>query len=400
MWIDYLNAARRLSGRLSFGQILGGFCVVIGTILVIVNSMLLARGAARWGSEGWERTSYGIVAAAVPWVITVTPILVVMMWRLRHRLAAFICCVLWTVFVVYNFVGTTGAIAAVRDEVISSRTHEADTMKAARATRERLTKEYNDIPSHRPVDTVIPLLAKERAKWQWEDTDSCKEIRKGSQRKFCEGVANLEAEIGSGKRALELQQQISQVDGSIMKKGPVSETADWSASVLADLFQLDEHWLSRRLPIATPFVLEILCMVLFWYGFIFFGGHGVLVGAGENINATAPSAALQRDLRQAATQVAPQPPQLLTLLAPPVASKQRELVEWFFRECARPHPSGTLPEADWYAHYVNICHRQGDTPMSLDSFRWFARKYVPAITQVEGHWYYGQILPYLPQNVA
>jgi hypothetical protein len=189
-----------------------------------------------------------------------------------------------------------------------------------------------------------------------------------------------------------VQAKLAEVDGSILKKGPVAAHADWSASILADLFGVDEQWLSRRLPLATPIVVEVLCVVLFWYGFITLGGgHGLVIDQ--------PTAAGGRLPRTASEQAA-QPPQLLTLLAPPVPSKQRELVEWFFTECARPHPTGSLPESDWYKHYQDICTRQGDTAMSLDSFRWFARKYVPAMQKVEGQYYYGQVLPYLPQRMA
>jgi len=266
-------------------------------------------------------------------------------------------------------------------------------MKAAKATRERLSTEYAEIPKHRPIDTVIPLLAREKAKPVWEDTEKCKDIRRGVQIRFCDQITRLETEIAAAKAAGEVQAKLADVDGSILKKGPVAAHADWSASILADLFGVDEQWLSRRLPLATPIVVEVLCVVLFWYGFITLGGgHGIVID-GAPPSRTAP-------MQRAAAEQSVQSPQLLTLLAPPVPSKQRELAEDFFQHSMRPHSTASLPESVWYKHYQDVCASSGETAMALESFRWFARKYVPEMPVVEGQIYYAKVLPYRPGRAA
>jgi len=81
-------------------------------------------------------------------------------------------------------------------------------------------------------------------------------------------------------------------------------------------------------------------------------------------------------------------------------SRQRELAEDFFRRCTRPAPDGQLTEADWYRHYTQVCERSRDKPLPVESFRWVARRYVPAIKDVGGTTYYLHVLPLLPKEDA
>jgi hypothetical protein len=342
---------------------------------------LLARGASRWGQEAWEQVSYGIVASIIPWVIGITPFLVAVMWQQRRRFAAVICSTLWCVFVIYNFVGTTGAIAAVRDDVLSERTHTAGNLSAERATRTRLMAEYEGIPKHRPAGTVAPLLVAERMKPLYESTSNCKDIRRGKEVKFCANITAMESEIASARKAEEVNKQLAGLNASLAAAKPASENADPSARVVASMTGLPEKWIQERLPIATPIVLELGSMTLLYFA-------GILLGI---MHGSAPAIQTLSDLSAHNSRSSRNPDSI---------SRQRELCEWFFAHCVRPFQSGSMSEEIWYEHYRKVCTASSDTPLPLASFRRIAEKYIPTIKPVDGVVYYQGVLPYVPSQSA
>ena len=113
-----------------FRTVIGIACAMVAVAFLAINSGILARGAAKWGFDAWEKLSYGIVAATVPWVIAIMPFLIVYSWRPGRRfgrpsIATLVGCCIWLAFVTYNLVGAAGSVAAVRDEVLSYREHQA-----------------------------------------------------------------------------------------------------------------------------------------------------------------------------------------------------------------------------------------------------------------------------------
>lgn len=365
-------------------------------VFLAINSGILARGAAKWGFDEWEKLSYGVVAATVPWVIAIMPFLIVYSWRPGKRtgrpsIATLVGCCIWLSFVAYNLVGAAGSVAAVRDEVLSYREHQAGNQKADRGTRKRLTEELDGIPKHRPAGSLAPLLAAEKAKPNWEWTQKCTDIRKGRDSRYCAQITALESEVASGKRAEELSKQLALLEARLSAATPASQKVDPQARIIASLSGWDEEWISERLPIATPIILELGSMTLLYFSF-------VLLGFSHH---RALETQLTRRVRQ---DVAPSGLPLLTSLAAPkrvaTLTRQRELCDWFFRECARPASDGDMAEAAWYKHYQDVCKESSDTPLPLVSFRRLAERYIPEIKEIDGTHYYRGVLPYIPRRAA
>jgi hypothetical protein len=368
-------------------NVLGSFCAGAAVVFLAINSGILARGAAKWGYEPWERLSYGAVAATVPWVIAIMPVLLALSWRPGRRfgrpsIATLAGCIIWLAFVTYNVVGAAGSVAAVRDDVITNREHAANTQEADSEARRRLLDEYGQIPRHRPPGAVAPLLAAQKAMPTWDQTEKCTDIRRGRETKFCSAVTALEAELASGKRAEELQQQLTVIDERLATAPPASRKVDPQARIIATFTGWNEAAITDKLPIATPVILELGSMTLLGFAAMLFGFR-------------------HRDLAQEL----PLPrlgPRANLGYAPatPNITRQRELAEWFFRECTRPVPSGSLPEDAWYQHYRDVCKASADRPLPLKSFRWMAQRFVPAIKEIDGVIYYQQVLPLIPDKVA
>jgi hypothetical protein len=298
----------------------------------------------------------------------------------------------WLVFAAYNLAGAAGSVALVRDDVVSTRKHAASSLQADEEMRARLTKEANAISGYRPAGTVAPLLAAAKASQEWDRTEKCTDIRRPRDKQFCERVTGLESELASAKRGDAINAQLLALNAKLETKETVSTTTDPQARVIASLTGWDEGYISTRLPLATPIVLELGSITLAYFAFVLFGfSHATAMT--KRVSVPLPTAGVIQQAK--ATLIAAVPPVASSL------TRQRELCEWFFRECVRPASTGAMPEADWYRHYQDVCKDSGDSALPLASFRRFAAACACLqIKDVDGVTQYLGALPYVPRRAT
>lgn len=375
-------------------QVIGGFCGLAGILFLTINAVILARGASKWGFDPTEKIAYGAVAATVPFVIASMPFLIHASWKPGRRfgrpsLLTLIGGAIWLVFVAYNLAGAAGSVALVREDVVSTRKHAASSFKADEAMRERLTREIDAISRYRPIGAATALLAAKKASPEWERTQKCTDIRRPKDAKACKEITELEVEIAGAKRSAELTAQLSALNIKLETKETTSINADPSARIIASVTGWDEAYISERLPLATPIILELGSMTLIYFAFVLVGfSHRSVLSAPKAI----PGAGMLRQARAAILASAPFSGTL---------TRQRELCEWFFRECVRPATAGNMPEEHWYRHYQDVCAQHNDSALPLASFRRFAERCeCLTVGEVDGKWMYLGALPYVPRRAA
>jgi hypothetical protein len=382
-------------------QAIGGFCASAGLLFLVINAVILARGAAKWGFDPTERIAYGAVAATVPFVIASMPFLIHASWKPgrldarwgvgRPSLLTAIGAGIWLVFVAYNLAGAAGSVALVREDVVSTRKHAASNLQADEAMRERLTKEINAVPQYRPAAVVGALLAARKAAPEWGRTEKCTDVRRGRDQKFCNEVTGLEIELASAKRSAELNAQLGTLTSKLETRQTTSASADPAAEIISTFTGLDERYVSKRLPLATPIVLELGSMTLLYFAFVMLGFcHNAVSQAQEPRRSPSAGITVVREHKR-----------MLPVVPRPTLTRQQELAQWFFRECVRPMATGSMPETDWYRHYTEVCRESDDTPLPVTSFRRFAEKCTSLqIEQVDGVCFYLGALPYVPRRAA
>jgi hypothetical protein len=377
-------------------QAIGGFCGLAGLLFLVINAVILARGAAKWGFDPTERIAYGAVAATVPFVIASMPFLIHASWKPGKRvgrpsLLTAIGGGIWLVFVAYNLAGAAGSVALVREDVVSTRKHAASNLQADEAMRERLTKEINAVPQYRPAGAVASLLASRKAAPEWDRTERCTDVRRSRDQKFCNEVTGLEIELASAKRSAELNAQLSALTSKLETRQTTSASADPAAEIISTFTGWDERYVSKRLPLATPIVLELGSMTLLYFAFVMLGfSHNAVSGAAEPRRSLPAGITVVREHKR-----------VLPVVPRPTLTRQQELAQWFFRECVRPMATGSMPETDWYRHYTEVCRESDDTALPIASFRRFAEKCTSLeISQVDGVCFYLGALPYVPRRAA
>jgi hypothetical protein len=242
---------------------------------------------------------------------------------------------------------------------------------------------------------VEGLLQIERAKAHWGFSDECRELHNNAVRRFCSGYAKLRAELGAGRTREKLTADIAALDAQAGSAGWVADVVDPHAETISAATGIPVETVQRLLPLSTPLVLELGALVLGGLGFTVLGfGHGTLLTR-EGVPASAS--------RSGEARVSAGTSHALPALPPPANPRprmQRELAEWFFRECTRPVQSGVMEEDKWYAAYVGICKQSQDVPLSIEDFRALAAKFVPSMQIVDGRYFYGGMLPLVPKESA
>ncbi len=387
-----LKALRRLTVK----DAIAAFLVLVAFVFLLIDSNILARGAARWADGALDQFSYGLVAFLVPWVVAVCPFVTIILWRMRHRVWAAVVCVMWAMFVAYNVLGAGGAIAMIRADVISIRKQEVTVHSGDVSRRANLQRQLDDIPKGtRQPGQVEASLVKERASPWWQHSNQCKDASNPRERKFCGAYALLEGELAAARALVALTAQIDAIDAKIGAAGAVATVADPVATFVAGWIGTSEQRAQNLLPLATPVVLMfgsifILAIVLQMYGI----DHAVVASKAMSGGNRAPQSL------SVATATRGKPLQVVTSRVNDVPlTRQREFAVWFFSNCTTPMAAGNMPESHWYQHYQECCLRQQDKPMSVEAFRELARKYIPSISEIDGRWFYFGALPLVPTKV-
>lgn len=386
----------RIRSALGAGFILGG------SIFLVVNSVILYRGAARFGHDEIDRLAFGIAAAVVPWVIAGISLAVGMTWRKVdlglisfHRPTATTISVvaMWGLFVAYNIGNGLGVIGSAREEVVAEISKSSDDLKDARGRRSRLIEQRDSIPDHRPATAVEILIAGEQLKRQWASSKNCTDPKGTSQRNYCLALSGLEAELANAKRAESLDAEIAELDRDIKIHKPAVSVADPQVMAISDLTGFSSERVRMYLPAATPVILEVGGALCWHIGFSILG-----LSLLPRRNEQPGTAEAPEPVFNAAPLMSPEKANSQSSTSLEALTAQRRLCEWFFRECSRPVTAGSMSEDEWFEHYQAICKRSGDKPLALESFRRIASRYVPRIQQIDGKTYYSEVLPLIPES--
>lgn len=380
------------------------FRVVAGLIMLFmafgfmgVESLILARGAMRYAASEWDRWSLASVAGSIPWVIGLMPFLVALtyvpprycafrpfVWTGRPSLWTVPIIGLWGLFVAYNIFGAGGAIAFARSDVVSSRHEQVDTTQSTKKRRDNVQAQLEAIPPKtRAVGAVEAAMATERARLQWEYSESCRLPTSRVEKKFCADYNNLKAELSQSQLRDRLQTQLEGLApiGQARVAGWI-ETADPLAHFWAGIMGWQEAEVARYAPIATPVVLTAGSWAFLSFALILLGftGHRDVISASR-----APVLRAAADVGQGGL------PAPASLASP--SSPVFQFADRWLSECARPVQTGSLDEGHWYSLYSQECARSRAVPVSVEQFRKLAEQRGIKVTEIDGRTFYQRFMP-------
>lgn len=360
--------------------------LLIGLLFLLINAVILARGAARWGLEWSEKIGYATVAACVPFVLGAMPILIVATWKGGKRFGrpttwTLVTIVMWCAFIAYNFVNATGAISLVRSDVVATRQHDSRTESAKVRERDRLVAERDAAGTPRPAGAVLALVAAEKQSRDYLWSQECKAPQNQRQRHLCANIEKLQAEASASMRVAELGPKIAKLDEELAGSGPVAAIADPQVEFLHTWTGIDKDKLGYSLAASTPIILELGSLFLTAMGLLLMGwAHTMPVEAEAKPGKPKQVGPAETTEKREVTSL----------------TRQTDLARWFFAHCTVPVRGGSLTETEWYAHYRSICKRSNDTPLGVESFRRMAEGFGIRVIEIDGQSHYKEFLPKIP----
>ncbi len=382
---------------------IGGFCFAAGAVFLAVNSMILFEGAYGFGAGHAEhlRVGLGLAAGTVPWVLAVLPFVISTTWKpffrwKRPSTATFMAIFAWVVFVAYNLAGGAGVMATSRLETVAGRDKASETTAGLQSQRARLQGQVDAIPKHRPAATVERLVEAQKQDRAWSRSEQCTDATITASRAFCANLRSLEAEGENARAADRLIAAIAGLDAKLAAAAPVIASSDPQAELLHEMTGASKARIQLWLPAMTPIVLEVGAALTWYFGLLAIGMHH------RPMDAAVPAAPVEPPPAVVFNPAPLMSPERANAAAVPYAqlTRQRQLCEWFWKECSRPVAGGVMAEKDWFDHYEAVCARSNDKPLPLDSFRRIASRHVPRIGLVEGVTHYFEVLPLIAEDAA
>ena len=376
--------------------IVGCIFAFLGTCALTANSYLLGSGAIRWAHQDdvFEQAALAVGGGLVPWILALLPMLLALVVIDRGFVTRWgqrgLVLLLWALFFAYNFSMGASNLSKLREDTVASADHSRDAVEDARASRVRKIVQLQQIPTHRPPEAVSALLDAKRNHPRWKSSDECRDATAKSSRAFCDEYKALESEMRNGQTASRLAAEVDELDARIAAAPP---TATASSDPFVERVHRWTAWDKEDIRVmqsmATPVALEVAGAFCWKVAFLLFGWSLHRVGEPRSVGAEGDLPPVQLYSPEA-------------INARPVASlaaltRARHLAEWFFRECARPAPGGSLLEREWYEQYAEICRRHNDVPVPLENFRRIAAGCSGIIIQsIDGETHYQGYLPFVP----
>lgn len=234
-----------------------GLLVTLG--LIAVSVMMNFRFGQSLGRTEWDGLVYGMASACADGFKVILPFAIALAWRSSRLLAATVGSALWLVFTAYSMTSSLGHSAANRSEVAGSKRHEIANYQDLRRALEVKQREREQLPTFRPIATVEAELAatEQNRKWGW--SKQCKDAASRDLRSFCEGHARLQGELGTAKRATDLDAEVATLRAKIDGAGAqgAGQESDAQVAILRDLLGFTDERVRLALTVMVSLMVEL-----------------------------------------------------------------------------------------------------------------------------------------------
>ncbi len=233
-----------------------GVLVTLG--LIAVSVMMNFRFGQSLGRTEWDGLVYGLASACADGFKVILPFAIMAAWTGRRRFAASAGAALWLVFTAYSMTSSLGHSAVNRAESAGERKHQIADYQHVRRSLEVKLRERESLPTARPIVALEAQLKIAQGSHRFERTQRCTDVGRIDS-SFCEDVARLEAERAIGRRAHELDEEITRLKGILDAASGAarSEQGDAQAAMLGELSGMAEGYVRMALTLLVSVMVEL-----------------------------------------------------------------------------------------------------------------------------------------------
>lgn len=403
-----------------FRKALGVVLLCLALLFLVLNMIVLGHFGWGLGQNHIEKWVQMIAAGALPVMITAIHPTYVMTWRPGHWMLSakgrveykrarpnyFLLITLTLLAVValtINFVGGIGVMATARKSVDLKAVGAVDEERRLKESRSRLEGQRAAVPTHRPAETVAPLLASHKLHPFWQRTSSCSEVINRAQRNYCGEYGKLQAELAAARESTKLNEEIASLDSLLAGSSTRVDLQAGSSQTeaLSLVTGMRQEDIQVRLSLLFPILLELMTLVpMVGAMYAFRINHGSLQdipeGSYQQRPSLPPPARPQEPPQRLKTIDHDQDlPRVLMSHRPEGESpvRMRAVFDEFWSTRMRRSESGMVPESTVFTLYSTFCAQQFCQSFDLESFRRLSAGHVRATVEIGGEVNYCHIAP-------
>lgn len=238
---------------------IGGCGVLAALALIGVSATMNWRFGYSLGKTPFDGMIYGTMSAAADVLKAVVPFFFFGALRRRAWSQAVAALTVGIVVTSYSLMSAFGHAAQNRSETTGHRAFDAKAYKDLGADLKRAQEQLSWVPPHRPVAVLAGEIEGVKIQRLWSLTQECVSVTSKPAREFCAKYHGLNAELGSGRQAEELEARIADIQRKLerFQGTAAAQEADPQAAFLAELFGVSVHRVQLALTVFVAILLEV-----------------------------------------------------------------------------------------------------------------------------------------------
>lgn len=377
-----------------------------GVLLAVSAAMNWQFGKSLGGSE-FDGHLLGAASAAADCLKALIPFFFFAAIRNKMWSQAAAASLVWVVVTAYSMTSALGFAAQQRAFTTAQTTQVTQAYDGLKTDLKRAEEELGWTPEARPYGVVISALDSHKAQPAWKWSNGCKSASSKAERKYCEGLYKLEAELASAKAREALNTRVADIKSKMTGYEGSSATADADpqAKVLADLSALAfpvgmkvEH-VQTAMAVFVALLLEIGSSFGLYVAFSQWRIYDTYAPAAPRIarreeeyedTAAAAVAApvltpavqvrkprsgandnrnIEKPVERPAIEAKPQEAKVVEAKAAPARLVAPETdVERFYKESIEVQDGSSVTATQLYEDYCSWCETKNKEPLALPSF--------------------------------
>lgn len=329
--------------------VLGVLGVFAAATLLLVSAAMNWRFGYSLGKSEFDAQIYGAASAAADCLKALLPFFILAAMRNRNWSQAVGGVLLLIICSSYSLTSSLGFAALNRADTTGARAVQAETYHDLTAERERIRKELEWLPKHRPAGVVESDIASMKQNRRWRATSGCTDATIKPSIEYCQKFHALQAELAAAKKAAVLDQRLVGIRmqlHQVRTAAVPTNQSDPQAAVLSSLSGLGTDKVQLALVILVSLLVEAGSALGLYVAF----SHWRL---GEPHRAPEPAPVVPVQTAKSEGEEAP---------------AVKSDVEQYFEERVEEAKDSSVTALSLFEDYCNWCDLKDKSPVSLPIF--------------------------------
>ena len=244
---------------------------------LIMTGVSAGMNIAFLSSLGRTETESLILAAAsgaADGLKALIPVFAVWAWQNGRRVFVLPAVCVWALFVGFSLLSAFGFAASIRVDGAEKQDQLNAALISLRGEISAAQKALQDLPKHRPAQTVQSEIAASRQHQRWGSTKGCTDATLPESRAFCAEYFKLQGELAAAQKADEIQVKLNALktrENRLLSKG-AGQSSDPQSALLSGIVGLSDD----RIRLALIIILAVVVELGSSLGLFLATGHGPL----------------------------------------------------------------------------------------------------------------------------